>query len=58
MVKAVTDVGTFATAVAVALGDASARWEAVAAAGGAAVVSNIIWGNRRWRDRHGDRPES
>ena len=57
MVKAVTDVSTFVTTIAVALGDASAKWEAVAATGAAAVVSNIIWANRRRKDEHGDRPE-
>ncbi len=57
MVKAVTDVGTFVTTIAVALGDASAKWEAVAATGAAAVVSNIIWANSRRKDKHGDRPE-
>jgi hypothetical protein len=57
VVKAVTDVGTFATTIAVALGGASAKWEAVAATGAAAVVSNIIWANRRRKDKDGDRPE-
>ena len=57
MVKAISDIGMLATAIAVALGDASAKWDAVAAGAVAAVVSNVAWANRRWKEKHGDRPE-
>jgi hypothetical protein len=57
MVKAVSDVGMLATTIAVALGDASAKWDAVAAGAVAAVVSNVAWANRRWKEKHGDRLE-
>jgi hypothetical protein len=57
MVKAVSDIGLVATTVAVALGDASAKWDAVAAGAVTAIVSNITWANRRWKEKHGDRPE-
>jgi len=55
MVKAVSDIGMLATAFAVALGDASAKWDAVAASAVTAVVSNVAWANRRWKEKHGDR---
>ena len=57
VVKAISDIGMLATTIAVALGDASAKWDAVAAGAVAAVVSNVAWANRRWKDKHGDRPE-
>jgi hypothetical protein len=57
MVKAISDIGMLGTAFAVALGDASARWDAVAAAAVTAIVSNVAWVNRRWKEKHGDRPE-
>jgi hypothetical protein len=56
-VKGISDIGMVATAFAVAFGDASARWDAVAAAGVSAVVSNIAWANRRRKEKHGDRSE-
>lgn len=57
IVKAISDIGMLGTAIAVALGDASARWDAVAAAGVTAVVSNVALANRRWKEKHGDRSE-
>jgi len=57
LVKAISDVGMLATAVAVALGDAPAKWDAVAASAVTAVVSNVAWANRRWKEKHGDRSE-
>jgi hypothetical protein len=57
MVKAISDVGMLVTTIAVALGDASAKWDAVAAGAVTAVVSNIAWANRRWKEKHGDRSE-
>jgi hypothetical protein len=56
-VKAISDFGILATTIAVALGDAAARWDAVAAGAATAVVSNVAWANRRWKEKHGDRPE-
>src|ERR1700761_1780292 len=57
IVKAISDIGMLGTAIAVALGDASARWDAVAAAGATAVVSNVAWANRLRKEKHGDRSE-
>jgi hypothetical protein len=57
MVKAISDVGLLVTTISVALGDASAKWDAVAAGAVTAVVSNVAWANRRWKEKHGDRPE-
>jgi hypothetical protein len=57
MVKAVSDIGMLVTTIAVALGDASAKWDAVAAGAVTAVVSNVAWANRRWKEKHGDRSE-
>jgi hypothetical protein len=57
MVKAISDIGMLVTATAAALGDVPAKWDVVAASGVAVVVSNIAWANRRWKEKHGDRPE-
>jgi len=57
MVQAVSNIGMLATALAVALGDVPVKWDAVAASGVTAVVSNIAWANRRWKEKHGDRSE-
>jgi len=57
MVKAVSDSGILVTTIAVALGVASARWDAVAVGAATAVVSNVAWANRRWKEKHGHRPE-
>jgi hypothetical protein len=57
MVKTISDIGILATTFAVALGGASAKWDAVAAGAVTAVVSNVAWANRRWKEKHGDRSE-
>jgi hypothetical protein len=57
MVRAVSDIGMLATSFAVAFGVASVKWDAVAASAVTAVVSNVAWANRRWKEKHGDRPE-
>jgi hypothetical protein len=33
------------------------RWDAVVASSAAAIGAGIAWGNKRWKDKHGDRPE-
>jgi hypothetical protein len=33
------------------------KWDAVAASFLGAAVASVAWGNRRWKDRHGSRPE-
>lgn len=57
LAKAISDVGTFATAVTAALGGVPAKWDVVAVSGATAVVSNIALANRRWKEKHGDRSE-
>lgn len=57
LVKAVTDTGLIVATTAVALGLVAAKWEAVAAAGASAVVSNVIDAHIRRKGRNGDRPE-
>ena len=57
MVQAISNIGMVATSIAVALNDVPAKWEAVAASGVAAVVANVAWANRRWKEKHGDRSE-
>jgi hypothetical protein len=57
MVKAVTDTGMFATAIAAALGVVSAKWDVVAVSAATAIVSNVALANRRWKEKHGDRSE-
>lgn len=42
---------------AVALGLLPASWEKVTAGIASAVIGNITWANRRWKERHGNRPE-
>jgi hypothetical protein len=42
---------------AVALGLLPDSWEKVAAGIATAVIGNITWANRRWKDKHGNRPE-
>jgi hypothetical protein len=57
VVQAISNVGMFITSVTVALGDIPQKWDAVAASGVVAVVSNVAWANRRWKEKHGDRSE-
>jgi hypothetical protein len=33
------------------------RWDAVAASFVGAVAAGVAWGNKRWKDKHGNRPE-
>jgi hypothetical protein len=33
------------------------KWDAVVASALAAVVTGVAWGNKRWKDRHGDRSQ-
>ncbi len=42
---------------AVALGLLPGSWEKVTAGIASAVIGNITWANRRWKERHGNRPE-
>lgn len=56
-VRAISDVGLLATAVVVAIGYAPAKWEAVAVCAANAVVSHVALANKRWKEKHGDRPE-
>ena len=57
MVKAVTDISMFATAIGAAIGGVSAKWDVVAVSAATAIVSNVAWANRRWKEKHGDRSE-
>jgi hypothetical protein len=57
VVQAVSNIGMFATSIAVALNDIPGKWDAVAASAVAAVVANVAWANRRWKEKHGDRSE-
>lgn len=49
--------GLAIVSVAVFLNALPERWETVAASVLGAVVANVAWGNRRWKDKHGNRPE-
>ena len=57
VVQAISNIGMLATSIAVALNDVPGKWDAVAASGVAAVVANVAWANRRWKEKHGDRSE-
>lgn len=50
-------VGALASNVADALGMIPARADGLAVGTLAAVVAGVAWGNKRWKDKHGDRPE-
>jgi len=56
-VQMVTGNGLAMAAVAVAFNVLPDTWDKVAASIFAAVVGNVAWGNRRWKDKHGNRPE-
>jgi hypothetical protein len=56
-VRANSDIGLLVVAVAVAIGYAPAKWEAVAVCAANAVVSHVALANKRWKEKHGDRPE-
>ncbi len=57
VVQAISNIGMLATSIAVALNDVPGKWDAVAASGVAAVVANVAWADRRWKEKHGDRSE-
>lgn len=49
--------GLAVASVAVAFNLLPDSWEKVAASAAAAVIGNVAWANRRWKERHGNRPE-
>jgi hypothetical protein len=51
----VVSIGALASSVADAFGMIPARVDGIAAGTLAAVVAGVAWGNKRWKDRHGDR---
>jgi len=53
----VAGIGVVLSSVADALNVLPGRWDAVAASFLGAVVASVAWGNRRWKDKHGSRPE-
>ena len=53
----VAGIGIALSSVADALNVLPGRWDAVAASFLGAAVASAAWGNRRWKDRHGSRPE-
>ena len=48
---------SYATTVADVLNIMPAKLDAVAASLLGAVVAGVAWGNKRWKDKHADRPE-
>lgn len=46
-----------ASSVAEAVNTTSGRWDAVATSAIGAAAAGIAWGNKRWKDKHGNRPE-
>jgi hypothetical protein len=50
-------IGVAASALSDALNVVPARWDAVAISFLGAAVSGVAWGNKRWKDKHGNRPE-
>jgi hypothetical protein len=53
----VAGIGIAVSSVADALNVLPGRWDAVAASFLGAAVAGVAWGNRRWKDKHGTRPE-
>jgi hypothetical protein len=49
--------GVFVSSVADAVNVLPGRWDAVVASFLGAVVAGVAWGNKRWKDRNGNRPE-
>jgi hypothetical protein len=47
----------FVSSVADAVNVLPGRWDAVAASFIGAVAAGVAWGNKRWKDKHGNRPE-
>jgi hypothetical protein len=55
--QVVAGIGVTLSSVADALNVLPGRWDAVAASFLGAAVAGVAWGNKRWKDRHGHRPE-
>lgn len=53
----VAGIGVALSSVADAVNVLPGRWDAVAASILGAAVAGVAWGNRRWKDKHGNRPE-
>jgi hypothetical protein len=53
----VAGIGVAISSVADALNVLPGRWDAVAASFLGALVAGVAWGNKRWKDKHGNRPE-
>ena len=49
--------GIFVSSVAEAVNILPGRWDAVAASFVGAAAAGVAWGNKRWKDKHGNRPE-
>jgi hypothetical protein len=49
--------GVFVSSVVDAVNVLPGRWDAVVASFLGAVVAGVAWGNKRWKDRDGNRPE-
>jgi hypothetical protein len=50
-------IGALASVVADVVNFMPAKVDAIAASALAAVVTGVAWGNKRWKDKHGDRSE-
>jgi hypothetical protein len=50
-------IGALGSTVSDALNIMPGKLDAVVASALAAVVTGVAWGNKRWKDRHGDRPQ-
>jgi hypothetical protein len=55
--QVVAGIGIALSSVADALNVLPGKWDAVAASFLGAAVASVAWGNRRWKDKHGNRPE-
>ena len=53
----VAGIGIAVSSIADALYVLPGKWDAVAASFLGAAVAGVAWGNRRWKDKHGNRPE-
>jgi hypothetical protein len=53
----VAGIGVALSSVADAFNVLPGRWDAVVASFLGAAVAGVAWGNRRWKDKHGNRPE-
>ena len=50
-------VTVFASSVADAVNVLPGKWDAVAASFIGVLAAGVAWGNKRWKDKHGNRPE-